>query len=281
MLAATTDGSAVSRRARRMTDSATTKDRVRTNYNETGVAVMQAMYSEGYLSIGGVESTDTLAALADLNASSHVLDIGCGVGGPALRLAESVGCRVVGLDLIESTVAQATATALDRGLGQLVSFEAGDATALPFADDSFDVVWGQDAWCHVPEKAKLVEEAWRVLRPGGIIAFTDWLAGSGMSGAERAAALDAAVSRDAATARHYLSSLDAQGFVDIAHTDISPACMAHYRHVYERLRTSKAELVECFGERVYAIVADINGTILHGFEGGAIEGGRFLARKPA
>ena len=253
------------------------QDRIRTNYNATGVAIMQAMYSDDYLSIGGVASTDQLAALAGLTSASVVLDIGCGLGGPALRLAETLGCRVHGVDLVESSVTEAQLRAEQRGLGGLVTFAAADATQLPIDDGAFDVVFGQDAWCHVPDKRALLQQAARVLRPAGTIVFTDWLVGSGMSGAERAAALDAAASRDAATAAQYQAMLAEAGFDAISYVDISEVFAAQYHQVYERLQGAKAELTETYSDRVYAIVADMNRTILHGFEGGAIGGGQFVA----
>jgi len=262
-----------------MADKVSVEERLKTNYNATGVAVMQAMYGDDYLSIGGNASTDELAALAGITQDSLVLDVGCGIGGPALRLASSVRCPVIGIDLVAGSASEAQRLANHRLLGNLASFTAADATALPLGSDSFDVVWGQDAWCHVPDKPTMLTEAARVLRPGGRIAFTDWLAGTGMSGAERAAALDAAVSRHAASAERYHDLLAEAGFTAIEYTDISDVFTEQYRAVYRGLRDRKAEFVDRFGARVYTIVADVNGTILRGFEGAAITGGRFLATK--
>ena len=194
---------------------------LRLNYNTTGVAVMQAMYSSEYLSIGGPASTDALAAAGGVTAEHVVLDVGCGVGGPALRLAEAIGCRVMGIDLVESSIEIATAAAERRGLSEMTEFAAGDATQLPYADRSFDVVWGQDAWCHVPDKRALVGECARVLAPGGTIAFTDWLAGQTASEAIGERALDAALSRHACTVDDYLRLLDDAGMVEIEAVDIS------------------------------------------------------------
>ncbi len=61
------------------------------------------------------------------------------------------------------------------GLDHLVSFRHGNALAMPFGVAEFDVVIGQEAWCHVPDKARLIGECSRVLKPGGVIAFTDIL----------------------------------------------------------------------------------------------------------
>lgn len=258
----------------------THEDRLRTNYNRVGVAVMQALYSEDYLSLGGTTSTDELAELAGIGSESTVLDVGCGLGGPILHLASTVGCRVTGIDLVDTNIEQARIRAGERGLDHLASFDHGDATALPYGDASFDVVWGQDAWCHVPDKTALLGEAARVLRPGGTIAFTDWLADDGMSEPARSEALDAALCSTAASAAQYVQGLAAAGFVGVEHLDIGPIFCARYREICDGLLERRPELVKQFGERVYDIVSRMNGTILRGFEGGAIGGGRYVARKP-
>ena len=103
-----------------------------------------------------------------------VLVLGCGPGREAVGLAER-GCKVTGLDLLELNIEQAESRAHDRGLAALADFQLGDATEMPFPDGSFDVVMGQDAWCHVPDKDELIRECARVLRPGGAIVFSDWL----------------------------------------------------------------------------------------------------------
>ena len=255
----------------------THEERLRTNYSDIGVAVMQAMYSDGYLSIGGIESTNELAQLAGIDEAVRVLDIGCGLGGPMLQLAESFGCSVTGIDLVESSVDRARLRSVERGLQELASFEQADATTLPFGDGAFDVVWGQDAWCHVPDKAAVLVEANRVLRSGGTIAFTDWLADTGMSSTEREKALDAALSATAASVDQYLTMLSDAGFVDIDYTDISQTFVRQYQYIWASLHERRADLISRFGGRVFDIIADINGTILRGFEGGAIGGGRFIA----
>lgn len=257
---------------------AETEAALRVNYNTTGVAVMQSMYSSDYLSIGGTSSTDALAAAAGATAYHRVLDIGCGVGGPALRLAEAFGCRVTGVDLLESSIEIANASARQRGLASLARFTPADATQLPYASQSFDMVWGQDAWCHVPDKTSLIAECFRVLAPKGTIAFTDWLAGEEASSPAGEKALDAAVSRHACTAAEYERLLGEAGFIDIEVVDVSDQFTRQYRQVCAGLETRQAELTEQFGERVFGIVAGTNGTILEGFESGAIAGGQFIGR---
>lgn len=252
---------------------------IKSNYNLTGVAVMQAMYCDEYLSIGGTESTEILGRLAGVSGDSRVLDIGCGVGGPALHMAATFDCHVTGIDLVASSVGLAQEKARDHGLSARTAFEVAEATSLPFDTATFDVVYGQDAWCHIPDKNALIAECARVLRPGGVIAFTDWLRFGDVPGEAALIALEAALSKAAASEAEYLSLLTTHGFVNVETEDLTATFVNQYQSIYARLRSRREALVAQFSERVFEIVAEMNGKILAGFEQGHIGGARFVARK--
>lgn len=125
----------------------------------------------------GRQATVDLAKAAKLRPGERVLDVGAGLGGPARVLARDFGCRVTALDL---TLAYCeTAEVLNRltGLDALVEVKHGNALELPFADESFDVVWTQHASMNIADKARLYAEVTRVLRAGGRFAMFDILAG--------------------------------------------------------------------------------------------------------
>lgn len=252
---------------------------VRKNYSQVGSALIEKLYSDDYLSMGGTQSTDVLADQAGIRADHRVLDIGCGLGGPALHLAETKGCRVTGLDLVETNVEEARRRAATRALGHLADFRVGDATALPFEDGGFDIVWGQDAWCHVPDKAKLIAESARVLVPGGAIAFTDWLETGAMSDARRAEVHEATASTNMATMEHYRELLETHGFEVIVQEDISNDFIRDYRTIIARLESLEAEISETISPKVYRIIQEKNGAILHAFEEKIMGGGRIVARR--
>lgn len=252
---------------------------VRKNYSQVGSALIEKLYSDDYLSMGGTESTDVLADKAGIVADHRVLDIGCGLGGPALHLADSKGCRVTGLDLVETNVEEARRRANARALDHLVDFRVGDATALPFEDGGFDIVWGQDAWCHVPDKAKLIAESARVLVAGGTIAFTDWLETDVMSDARRAEVHEATASTNMATMEGYRGFLETHGFEVVVQEDISDDFIREYRAIIARLESLEAEISETISPKVYRIVQEKNGAILHAFEERVMGGGRIIARR--
>ena len=124
---------------------------------------------------GGLQANDVLAAKAGIGKEHHVLDVCSGMGGPARYLAHRIGCKVTGIDYTESRHKGAIKLTEMVGLSDLVDFIYGNALEMPFADNSFDVVIGQEAWCHVPEKSRLIAQCARVVKPGGVIAFTDIL----------------------------------------------------------------------------------------------------------
>jgi sarcosine/dimethylglycine N-methyltransferase len=135
---------------------------------------------------GGLEAVDILAEKAGIDAASHVLDVCSGMGGPARYLAQKLGCRVTGLDITRSRHESAIRLTELTGLQHLVAFRHGSALAMPFVDAGFDVVIGQEAWAHVPDKPRLIAECVWVVRRGGRIAFTDIMQGERLTPAAAA-----------------------------------------------------------------------------------------------
>ena len=129
--------------------------------------------------IRGREATRDLADLAGVDAGDLVLDVGCGVGGPARTLAGEFGCDVVGVDIV-SEYCRAAELFTDRvGLADDVRFEQANALDLPFDDGRFDVVWFEHTLMNVEAKGPAFDEARRVLAPGGTLALYEICAGPG------------------------------------------------------------------------------------------------------
>ncbi len=120
--------------------------------------------------LGGHEATQALVAMCHLDATSRVLDVGCGVGNTACLIAEQYGSHVQGIDISEVMIAKAKERARRLGLQDLVEFRVADALELPFEDDSFDVVIVESVLTPLPGDKKLaLREMVRVVRPRGRI----------------------------------------------------------------------------------------------------------------
>jgi len=116
----------------------------------------------------------------------RVLDVGCGIGGPALNIAEYSGAHVTGINIVPRQLKLARLRAAERGLSARTHFELADAMQMPFLTGAFDAVYMFDAGCHMPDKAQFYQECARVLRPGGVFLGNEWLRKEGLAPAEEA-----------------------------------------------------------------------------------------------
>lgn len=121
----------------------------------------------------GMQATVELAQAADIKPGNRVLDLGCGIGGPARYLAQQFGCQVTGLDLSPAFIEVAAYLTQRCGMTGRVTFEAGNALELPFADASFDVVFLQHVVMNIEDRAGLYAQVRRVLAPEGRLATYD------------------------------------------------------------------------------------------------------------
>jgi len=116
---------------------------------------------------GGMKATRSLAEACGIGPGKRVIDIGCGKGTGSVYLAEKYGCQVTGIDMDERLLGEAQALAEKRGVEDRVLFRKGDALKLPFSDRSFDAAFSQAVLVLVRDQKKAVQEALRVIRPGG------------------------------------------------------------------------------------------------------------------
>jgi cyclopropane fatty-acyl-phospholipid synthase-like methyltransferase len=140
------------------------------------LAVRQETYGEDLGQSSWLTAREWLEFADQLGIApgAEVLEVGSGSGGPAVYLAARRGCRVTGVDVNEHGVRNARALADARGLAERVHFEAVDASQpLPFAGEYFDAIVSNDAMCHIANRAAVLRDWHRVLRPGGRALFTD------------------------------------------------------------------------------------------------------------
>ena len=126
---------------------------------------------------GGKPVTERLARIASAGPGMQVLDVGGGFGGPARTLAVEFGCLVTVVDLTASYVRAAQVLTAKMHLDDRVSHHVGNALALPFPDETFDLVWTQNSGMNIADKERLYAGFHRVLRPGGRLALQEPMAG--------------------------------------------------------------------------------------------------------
>ena len=126
---------------------------------------------------GGKAATLRLARLFGARAGMRVLDVGGGLGGPARTLAVEFGCRLAVIDLTESYVRAGQMLTARLGLEDRVTHQVGNALDLPFDDGAFDVLWTQNSGMNIADKERLYAGFHRVLRPGGLLALQEPMAG--------------------------------------------------------------------------------------------------------
>ncbi len=160
----------------------------------TGLKEVQEAYSgpEGVLwelvmgeqiHIGGFAESMVLAEKAGIKEGQKVLDLCSALGGGLRFLKKNFKIDGYGVDGTQHMVDEAIKRSAAEGLD--IEYKTSDVCDIPYEDNTFDVVWGEDAWCYVDDKEKLINEAARVLKPGGILAFSDWMEGSqGLSNEE-------------------------------------------------------------------------------------------------
>lgn len=248
-------------------------------YSEIGSDITEMLCEEGYLSICGQEGAKILAQKAGITKESRVLDIGSGLGGAARHLAKTYGCRVTGLDVTEVNYNEAIKKTKARRLDHLVDFKLGSGLDIPFRASTFNVVWGLDAWAHMTDKDRLIQECARVLEPGGTIAFTDWTEIGEMEEEFRQQVLASMACPYLETFEGYLHLLEKHGFSVSVKEDITEDFVQAYRKLMEKLRQQKETIINRYSKKVYGIVEEKNLLVLKVFEEKKIGGGRYVGKK--
>jgi len=207
-------------------------------YDDTAIRFLEALWGDGYLSPGGPEEVDRVVEGLSLQGKT-ILDIGCGSGGIALHLVECHGAaRATGFDVEKPVIEAARERAAARGLSDRVSFVQAPPGPLPFTDASFDVVFSKDALLHVPDKDALFAEVFRVLKPGGVFAASNWMIAHDGEPSPQMKAYVAAegLSFAMASPARYAQAMRRAGFAEVTTRDRNPWYREVARGELERLK---------------------------------------------
>lgn len=190
-------------------------------YDDALVTLLELVWGEGYLSPGGPDEIRLIVEGVAL-AGKAVLDLGCGTGGITRFLAETYRpASIVGVDIDGGLIERANKRAAEAGLGGALTFRTVRLGRLPFPDGSFDLVFSKDAMVHIDDKEALFADIFRLLRPGGWVAASDWMSSTdGPFSAAMAYYLQQeGLGFGMASPTRYRTALAESGFRDIRITD--------------------------------------------------------------
>jgi ubiquinone/menaquinone biosynthesis C-methylase UbiE len=183
----------------------------------------------------GVAATRALVERLAPLPGEHILDIGCGIGGPARWIAAACGCRVTGIDLTPEFCDAARALNAATGLADRVTILHGSALDLPLPEAGFDRAYSQNVVMNIADKPRFYREALRVLRPGGLLALSVVCAGTERQPHFPVPWAKTAATSFLATPAETEAGLRAAGFEIVAFTDTSEALRAAQQRESERI----------------------------------------------
>lgn len=139
-------------------------------------AIHYGIWEKGIRNFGeALENTNRiLAKRSGIDSFSNVLDAGCGIGGSAIYLARNQGCRVTGISLSKKQIEKAQQISITNSLNHLLQFYAKDYSKTGFPSETFNVVWALESVGTAQDKGAFLSEAFRVLKPGGILILADY-----------------------------------------------------------------------------------------------------------
>jgi ubiquinone/menaquinone biosynthesis C-methylase UbiE len=129
----------------------------------------------GSIAEAQVRLTEIMVGKADIQNGQHMLDVGCGTGGPAIHLARAKGCRVTGVSVSPKQIEKARQKAMDARLGEQLQFQVANAMELPFPDASFDAAWAFESLFHMSNPGQALREMWRCIKPGGQLLVANFI----------------------------------------------------------------------------------------------------------
>ena len=230
-----------------------------------------------------VKLMERLTAQAQIPHFARVLDVGCGLGGASLWLARNLDCSVLGITNSPEQAKIAQKRAHSAGLNPQVRFAVMDANRLDAPRDSFDVVWVIECSEHLNDRPSFFRRCERVLKPGGVLALSAWLAAADLPSPERTRLISTVcrdfLCRPLATMQDYVEWIEASGFAPVTVEDLThqvEKTWVHFAALADRWLTKA--FLRLSDERTRRCVAAFE-TVRQAYSEGALVYGMFTAEK--
>jgi cyclopropane fatty-acyl-phospholipid synthase-like methyltransferase len=229
----------------------------------------------------GTEAVRAAAERLGLGASSRVLDIGSGVGGPARYLAYHFGCQVTALELQPALHAIAVDLTQRSGLDKRVTHICADALTYAYPDAAFDAVVSWLAFLHIPDRPRLCTRLARTLRAGGGCYIEDLCVRAPFSAADLREVRKVVFGISMSSIEDYASDLRSAGFVDVETTDLTGDWAPYADERLRNWRAAREAYASVHGDGAYAAQEKFYAVIAHLYQSGSLGGVRLVAKMPA
>jgi ubiquinone/menaquinone biosynthesis C-methylase UbiE len=224
-----------------------------TEYTKEFTDLIESVYGSKFLSQGGSESVDRMFE-GQILENKKLLDIGSGLGGVDFYLAQKYHVDIIGVDCVSRLVDDANKRKATHKLIGNVTFvhQNADDSSYPYADSVFDIVFSKESLLHVDDKASLLKEIFRVLKPGGQLIILDWLVDTH----ELSQNINEMMTIDGldlkmATSQEYETYLHDAGFTHITSSLMNDHYIRYTHDNIEKIKSHKADFIKSFGKKNY------------------------------
>ncbi|KAL9982699.1 hypothetical protein ACROYT_G004775 [Oculina patagonica] len=248
-------------------------------YSSNSILRYEKIFGRGFVSTGGLETTEEIVSMLSLKPGQKVLDVGCGIGGSGFYMVKNFKVEVLGVDLSKNMI--------DIGIQRAkefkddkVEFVVADITTADYKPESFDVIYSRDTILHIDDKETLFKNFFKWLKPGGELLISDYCRGP-KDLSETMKAYIAKRQYNLLTPADYGKLLEKVGFVDVKAIDNTKRFIEVLTAERARFETDKSMFLKDFSPEDFEYLVEDWETKIQRCGNGDQKWGLFHAKKSA